>query len=404
MPTTDVLINHEHKVLLIREEGATGVFSGFAPFGKYSHGTDHDPQGWIGNHVDYHHLRDMLYQEGEWWPSDYMIMRAKPQAESVEPLVPGPLDFTVDTRRESVGSVPFQMALPNCIVMLVSHSDINNPPMRTIQATHGDDQLTRVYGYSYRNHQVDYFFGEDLVLEEALLSFTEVGGVPITPLIGRIIDLASPATLIKTGMDRKYATDYAIGLEGNDSPMLSKAVYVSDQPLGLISVAGQEVITNHRYSVGDVIPFEPTFQDGWIANGTKWVHTGDTSYLEGPIEGDQDTTHSNGFVADVTIGAESSLLIQFMSPNGASRNITIAGPYDGEMHEVFSVSGAYYAAVRVTAYNNVTIENFVVKKDMIAKSVIMSHTEVPVDDPEYRVTYKLNKSIYGDLSAISYTI
>lgn len=403
MPTTDVLINHEHKVLLIREEGATGSFSGFEPFGKYSHGTDHDPQGWIGNHVDYHHLRDMLYRKGEWWPSDYMVMRAKATEDPVNPLVPGALDFSIETRREPSGSIPFQMALPNCIVMLVSHSDKFNPPRRNIEARHGGELLTPVYSYSYRYHQVNYFMGSGLTTEEAELTFTELDGVPITPLVGRIIDLAQPPTLANTGMHREYNSTYQVPVP-TDGSFLAKSVYASDHPVNLVRVIGQEVITNRRYSAGDPIPFEPTFGTGWAVDGKTWVHTGDTSKLEGPIDGDQDTTHNNGVVAELDIGPESSLLIQFLSPNGASRNITYAGPYKGEIHDTFAVSGAYFASVRITAYNNVTIKNLVVKKDMIAKSVIMSHTESPVTEADYSVTYTFDKSYYGDLSAITYKI
>lgn len=406
MPTTDVLIDEEHKIVLIREVGATGGFEGFEPMGSYSHGTDHDPEGWVGNHVDYHHVRDMLYKRGEWWPSDFKIVRAVDGGDPIDPLVPGALDFEIATTRQVSGSVPFQMALPNCIVMIVSHSDISNPVMRTIEAKHGDDVLTRVYGYSYRYHQVDYFIGTGLVLEEALLSFTEKNNVPITPIVGRIIDLEKPATLLKTGMNRAYSANLLVDInhEADTKPFMSKAVYVTDGPARLVKLSGEEIITNRMFSVGEVIPYTPVPTDGWVLDGTTWTHTGDTSAMEGPIDGDQDTSHNNGIVMDVVIGEESSLLIQFMSPNGASRNVTYAGPLEMNIHQVYAVSGGYYAAVRITAYNDVVIKNFVVKRDMLSKYVVMSHTPGPVSDPAYLVESTTDKAYYGDLSVITYTL
>ena len=403
MPTNEVLINREYKVLLIREHGASGSFPGFEALDTFSHGTDHDPQGWVGNHVDYRHIRDILYRAGELWPCDYMIMRArKPDDEAEIPLVPGPLDFFVDTNREESGTVRFQMALPNCLMMIVTYNDLFNGPVRNITATHGGESLQLLDSYVYRYHQISLFQGNGLTLEEADLVISSPEGKAITPIVGRITDLqgaVSPVDIVNQGYYSKVGLAYI----GGDVPFMSKSVMVCENDMQIQSLTNQELVTNRRVSTGTPVEFAPTFGAGWTVEGTTWTHAGaDKTFIEGDFDGDPTPSRKNGVTMHLKMDAEATLNIAIYAENGASTNITLAGPIDRVIHETRNVSGGYHKRIRITGTDNIVIKDFVAKKNMIALSVAMGHSVEPIEAARLGVQYTMDRSYYVGLTAFAY--
>lgn len=376
--------------------------------GEYHHTVGQDNLGYPENHVMYHHVRELLYKSGVNNQMDYPINMVETSAETLEP---GPMDFSTDEPRLTSYSVEYTMAYPTCILMVTGRKAMSGG-IANLRASHGGEPL-RLAHYAQANDWVCWtaiFVGEGLTLEKASLVIE--ADEPMTPLIGRIIDKEFPVTNEEYVQRTDNSSIYALRFEALPEQKYTRFlvghrgfkdfVRTSGTPMDLLTytrLLGGTPQTATATTTSAVWSYDSTSRTATYTGGNDGANEYITlTYPNGAT----DTSAFNAIRFRTSLTGSASLVVQFMSANGASRTHTIMGPVD-ESREIIlesSASGAYYHSIRIACNEDCVLDDIIIKSDSLTLTAIMLASPDVVDMQAVGGNVNFNFNAMGFASTI----
>ncbi|AWY03418.1 hypothetical protein PP764_gp52 [Escherichia phage phi G17] len=384
MPNRKVFKSDKPKAIAVVPYEVNAGLDGYVPIGEYHHEEGQDILGNPLNHVMFHHVQDLLYRDGQDDAMNYPIRMIQ---SGPEPLEPGPMDFNTSESRLTSYTVPYTMAYPNCILMVTGRKEMSQG-LQGLRATHGGEPLQLAY-YTQANDWVCWaaiFIGSNLTLEEADLIVE--ADEPITPLIGRIIDKEHPVVDAEFVSNTENSSVFSLKFEQLPEQKYLRFLIGYRGFKDYVGTSGTPVdLLAYKRIMGGT-PATPTASASkatWTYSAGTATYTGGNDdaneYLELTYPGGAtDSSKYNAIRFTTTLSQAGSMVIKFMSPNGASRTHILMGPItDQEVMIESSASGAYYHSIRISSNENCTLSNVQILADSLSLTTVMLASPDVVD-------------------------